>query len=76
MKKRWQKNLTVSKEQMDLIKANHKKISNREIAVMLGITYNKLHNNLRFVGLVKSKAKVVKMDGYFDEEAFFKHYAY
>jgi hypothetical protein len=77
MKKHWQKNKTITKAQEKFIKANKGKMNNVELAKMLGLPYNKLHNNLRLMGLVKTKiTPVVQMNGYFDEQAFFKHYEY
>ena len=74
-----QHNITISPEQVEFVKTNFGKINNSELAKMLGLSYNKTHNNLRLLGLVtprKDTGKVVKMDGYFDEEDFFKHYQY
>ena len=79
MQKRWQKNLTITKQQADYIKANRANMSISELSKMLGLTTNKVHNNMRLIGLVtprKNTAKVVAMDGYFDSEAFFEHYKY
>lgn len=73
----FQKNITITEEQLELVKKYHKKICNREIAAMIGVTYNKLHNNLRVVGLVKEHgAKVVdfEKDGLFDVDGFKRKY--
>lgn len=74
-----QKNLTITKEQQQFLKANHGKMNNAMLAKMLGLTYNKTHNNLRLLGLVepkKSTAKVVNFKKYFDVDKFGKQYQY
>ena len=72
-----QKNTTLSKEQLEFLKVNKDKMSVGKLAKMLGIGYNKAHNNLKLLGLYKPRtAKVVKMEGMFDEEEFFKKYNY
>lgn len=79
MKRVEQKNLTITVEQQDFLKANHGKMNNAMLAKMLGLTYNKTHNNLRLLGLVepkKSTAKIVDFNTYFDAEKFFKQYRY
>lgn len=79
MEKRWQKNITVTKEQAEYIKTHHGGVSISEISKMLGLTPNKTHNNMRLLGLVsarKNTGKIVKMNGYFDDEEFFKKYKY
>lgn len=77
---RIQKNITLNEEQVEFVKANHRKINNSEIAKMLGLGYTKVHRNMLLMGLVTSRkptAKVVSMEGYFniDEEAR-KYYNY
>jgi len=76
--KRYQQNITISKEQAEFVKSNHGKMNIGSISKMLGLTYNKLHNNMRLMGLVtpKKQAKVVKMKGYFNIDDFAKHYTY
>lgn len=79
MSKRVQKNTTLTKEQFDFVNANFGKISIGEISKMLGLGYNKIHNNLRLIGKVKTvQAKVVKMEtnGYFDVDKFAELYRY
>lgn len=74
-----QRNLTVTPEQQEFLKANHGKYNNVELARMLHISYNIVHNNLRLMGLVKTKfqqGKVVTMEGYFDVDSFGKQYIY
>lgn len=73
-----QKNITLTQEQQDFLKLNHGKISMNDISKMLGIGYGKTVHNARLLGLGKysHRARVVRMDGYFDEETFFKQYRY
>lgn len=67
MEKRWQKNLTITKEQRKYIENNYGKMSIGELSKMLGLGYNKVHNNLRLLNKVKTRtARIIKMDGYFD----------
>lgn len=49
--RRYQKNITISKEQQDYVKANYGKMSNTSLAKMLGLPYNKTLNNLKVMGL-------------------------
>lgn len=74
------RNLTISKEQQEFVKANFGKMNISELSKMLGFNYGKVHKNLRLMGLVKTRgehqAKVVKMAGYFDIDEFAKHYEY
>jgi hypothetical protein len=73
--KRFQKNVTLSIEQEIFLKENFGKLNLGEIAKSIGVTYNKLHNNARLLGLVKSRVPVnVNENGVFNEELFFKHY--
>ena len=72
-----QKNTTLSKEQLEFLKVNKDNMSVGEIAKMLGIGYNKAHNNLKLLGLYSPRtAKVIKMEGFFDVEDFAKFYKY
>jgi len=77
--RRYQKNITVTEEQMKFIESNFGKMPIGQIAKMLGIGYNKVHNNLRMVGKVKTlQAKVVSFEknGYFDVDRFAQYYNY
>jgi len=73
-----QKNITVTPEQVEFLKQNHGKINNATLAKMLGLTYNKTHNNLRVIGLVKpyKETPVVDFNEYFDIDKFGKLYDY
>ena len=71
-----QKNITITKEQQDFIRAN-KKIGINQLAKMLGLSLGKTHHNMTVMGLTKPrKSKVIKMEGYFDVEDFGKFYNY
>jgi len=71
MKHYYQQNVSLTPDQVEFVKANKDKMNVGELAKMLGLTYGKVHNNLKVLGLVKRrKAVVVKMDGYFDVEEF------
>jgi hypothetical protein len=74
MEKRWQKQITLTPEQREFVESNLGKMDIGSIAKMLGLGYNKVHNNLRLMGKVKlrPKAKVVQMKGYFDVDTFYK----
>lgn len=77
--RRHQKNITLTDEQMKFIEANFGKMSIGQISKLLGVGYNKIHNNLRMVGKVKTlQAKVVSFDnnGYFDVDKFARYYNY
>ncbi len=74
---RLQRNITLTAEQQEFIKSNHGKVNIGTLSKMLGLKYNKVHNNLQLMGLVESRkntAKVVKMDGYFDVDHFQRTY--
>lgn len=74
-----QLNITISPEQVEFVKANHGKMNIGELSKMLGLTYNKVHNNMKLMGLCtprKRTVKIVKMEGYFDMDEFAKHYNY
>lgn len=77
MEKRWQKNITLTEEQLNFIELHHGKMSIGKISKMLGLPYGKVHNNLRLLGKVNPlQPKVVKMEknGYFDVDSFGKLY--
>lgn len=77
MMKRFQKNVTLSIEQEVFLKENFGKLNLGEIAKSIGVTYNKLHNNARVLGMVKSRGlEMSKGKGTFDEELFFKDYKF
>ena len=71
-------NKTISPEQEEFIKSNFGKMNISALSKMLGLTYNKVHNNMKLMGLCtpRKQAKVVKMEGYFDMDEFAKHYNY
>ncbi len=72
---RKQKFLTITKEQQDFIDLNFGKMNLGSLAKMLGMGYGKLWCNLELLGKVKKqKAKIIKMDGYFDVDQFAKYY--
>jgi len=72
---RLQKNVTVTPEQLEYIKLNFDKMGTSGISKMLGISYNKVRNNLSVIGMIPTtKGRVVAMEGYFDSDEFFKHY--
>lgn len=74
-KKRWQKNITLSEDQLRYLKDNFNKKCFRDISSFLGVTYNKLHNNARLLGMVKTRSCADKGTGdLFDEDNFFKNY--
>lgn len=80
---RWykQRNLTISDEQREFIQHNDGKVDVGTLAVMLGLSYNKVQHNRRVLGLVKQRAKVIKMvtvndDELFDLEEFAKAYRF
>jgi len=71
-------NITITPEQVEFVKSNHGTMNIGQLSKMLGLTYNKVHNNMKLMGLVtpRKEAKVVKMEGYFDMDEFSKHYTY
>lgn len=74
---RIQRNITFTNEQQEYVKANHGKVNIGTLSKMLGLKYNKVHNNLQLMGLVESRkntAKIVKMRGYFDIDDFQRKY--
>jgi len=73
-----QVNITLSPDQAEFVKANHGKMNIGTVSKMLGLTYNKVHNNMKLMGLVtpRKQVKVVKMEGYFDVEKFGEYYNY
>lgn len=74
-----QKNISISAEQMKFINNNFGKMNISKLSKSLGINYNKVHNNMRLMGLVnprKQQVKVIKMEGYFDMDEFAKKYTY
>lgn len=83
--RRYQRNVTISKEQELFAKANYGKMTNIALAKMLGIGYGKTLNNLKVMGLYEPKGitqlsfnfcKVVDMQEYFDVDSFGKYYDY
>lgn len=70
-----QKKTTLSEEHLNFLKENVGKMTVGKLSAMLGVTYNKVHNNLRVLGFVKSnKATVINMNGYFDVDSFQRRY--
>lgn len=72
-------NMTISEEQAAFVKANYGKMNIPEISKMLGLTYNKVHNNMKLMGLCtprKKETPVVNMEDYFNMDEFAKHYNY
>lgn len=78
--RRWQKNFTLPKEQLDVVIERYEsKVSIKQICKELGLTYNKVHNNLRLAGKVKPlQPKVVQFEknGYFDIDRFGLYYKF
>ena len=78
--KRWQKNFTVTKEQLAIIVERYEnKTPIKQICKELGLTYNKVHNNLRLAGKVKPlqpREAQFESNGYFDVNRFGKYYSY
>jgi len=78
--RRWQKNFTLPKEQLDtVIEMYENKITINQICKEMGLTYNKVHNNLRLAGKVKQLQPRVlhfEKNGYFDVDSFTKYYSY
>lgn len=76
--RRHQKNLTIDKKYISFIEENFGKMNIRQIADSIGVTYNKLHNNLRVMGKVKTKTQIpVKVSSKkFDADDFFKNYKF
>jgi hypothetical protein len=73
----YQTGITITPEQQELIKANHSKMNRAALARLIGESYSKTVNNIRAMGLSKvKKARVIQMEGYFNEETFFKEYRY
>lgn len=75
--RRYQLNLTITEPQQEFIKKNYGKMNIYSMADQLNLTYNKLHNNLKLMGLFKPKkpnrpAKVI--EGMFDVSEFGKYY--
>lgn len=81
MGKRWQKNITISEYQVEMIKLSrsgklHKSLS--QLSKELKLPINKLHNNMRLLGLVNPRNKtVIKIsENTFDVDSFGKLYQY
>lgn len=77
MPRRYQKNVTITPEQAEYVKANYGKMSNAMLAKMLGISYNKTIQNLRVLKLHTPKPYggiVVVMKDFFDVDKFSKYY--
>lgn len=75
---RVQLNITLNDEQIVFVKENFKTMTNIKIAERIGVTYNKLMQNIRLLELGKYKkpTKIVNIEDYFDIEAFAKSYYY
>jgi len=72
-----QKNITVTPEQVELIKANAGKMTIEKLATMLGLPIQKTYNNMKVLKLHKPRTKVIKIDSkYFDVDKFGKLYNY
>lgn len=87
MPRRYQRNVTISKDQEEYARANYGKMTNAHLAKMLGIGYAKALNNLKVMGLYEPKGvsvtqlsfhfcKVINMIEYFDVDKFGKYYDY
>jgi len=78
--RRWQKNFTLSPDLLNkVIEMYDNKITINQICKELGLTYNKVHNNLRLAGKVKTLQPRVlhfEKNGYFDVDSFTKYYSY
>ncbi len=70
--------ITVTEEQEKLIRLYHGKMLNKQLAIKVGISYPKLKNNIRSLGLIKKRGKVVQMfevkEEMFDMDDFAKFY--
>ncbi len=78
-KRRYQKNITLTKEQVDYINENFGKISLIQMARNLGVDYNKVHCNARLLGKVNPlgiREFNFNKNGYFDIGKFKKYYEY
>ena len=78
---RHQINITIPEEKIPIIKEHHGKIRNRELAKMVGVTYNKLHKNLIVLGFVRSKKRTqteypASNGEFIDIDEFGRHYSY
>lgn len=72
-----QKNTTLTEQQLEFLKANKGILTVRQIASALGMGYNKIHNNLKLLGLYSPRTtREGKSEGCFDIEDFAKHYKY
>lgn len=71
-----QRNLTINEEQKKFIESNHGSMNISQLSKMLGLTYNKCHNNLKLMGLVtpRKQAIIVDFNKYFDVDDCFKVY--
>ena len=65
---RKQVNLTIGERQIAELKAMKQKgVKIGEMAAALGLTYNKLHQNMRLLGMVKErKMDIQTPEGFFD----------
>jgi len=74
---RIQHNITLSDDQIEVIKSEFGKVKNAELAKKIGVTYNKLHNNLRLMKLVVTREDTeCHIEGNFNLREFAKHYKY
>ena len=70
--------ITVTEKEKELILLYHGKMKNKELAKQVGISYSKLKSNIRSLGLIKKRGKVVAMfqqkEEMFDLDQFAKYY--
>ena len=73
-----QLNITLEDWQVKIVKANAGKVKIAALAEMCGVTYNKMANNLKLMGLThtRGRAKVIEMEGYFNVDECAKYYYY
>ena len=74
---RLQQNITITEDQVKVVKEKFGTVKNHLLAKEIGVNYGKLSSNLRLLGLTKPRtAKIIQMEGYFDINKFGKHYQY
>lgn len=75
-----QKNFTIPEDKRKIIEENYPQITIAEIARRIKYSHNTVKNNMRLMGLVKTKPSTIKKDkvkrGYFNEIEFAKAYKF
>ena len=77
MEYRVQKNITLSSEEIEkIIECRKQKTPITKISQILKVPFNKVHNNMRLLGLVQERKKRRNVDGniFFNVDDFGRYY--